>query len=177
MQRISLRTINVSRRPGRRSQGWLRAGSLVVPVALGRTGVKAHKREGDGGTPPGRYHPVRLWWRADRLRRPQTLLPTRRIGRADAWCEDPRDRRYNTSFRRSANEPGDRLWREDGLYDAFLELDHNRRPRVAGRGSAVFIHVARPGLAPTAGCVALKMHDLRVLLSRIGSKTRIVIHN
>jgi L,D-peptidoglycan transpeptidase YkuD (ErfK/YbiS/YcfS/YnhG family) len=177
MRRFSLGTINVRPRPGRRSQGWLQAGSLVVPVALGRAGVKANKREGDGGTPRGRYHPVRLWWRGDRLKRPRTLLPARRIGRADAWCEDPADRRYNRSFRRSANEPGDRLWREDGLYDLFLEIDHNTRPRVAGLGSAVFIHVARPGFCPTAGCVALRLHDLRILLSRVHSRTRIVIHN
>jgi len=177
MRRISLRTISVSRRPSRRSQGWLRAGSLVVPVALGRAGVKADKREGDGGTPRGRFHPVRVWWRADLLRRPRTLLPARRIGRADAWCEDPGDRRYNQSFRRSANEPGDRLWRDDRLYDVILELDHNTRPRVAGRGSAVFVHVARPGLAPTAGCVALRLNDLRALLGRISRKTRIEVHN
>ncbi|HXW42993.1 MAG TPA: L,D-transpeptidase family protein [Xanthobacteraceae bacterium] len=177
MRRISLRTISVSRRPSRRSQGWLRAGSLVVPVALGRAGVKADKREGDGGTPRGRFHPVRVWWRADLLRRPRTLLPARRIGRADAWCEDPGDRRYNQSFRRSANEPGDRLWRDDRLYDVILELDHNTRPRAAGRGSAVFVHVARPGLAPTAGCVALRLNDLRALLGRISRKTRIEVHN
>ena len=151
MRRISLRTIDVRPRPGRRSQGWLRAGSLVVPVALGRAGVKANKREGDGATPRGHYRPVRLWWRGDRRPRPRTLLPARRIGRADAWCEDPADRRYNRSFRRSANEPGDRLWREDGLYDLFLEIDHNTRPRVAGLGSAVFIHVARPGFAADRG--------------------------
>jgi L,D-peptidoglycan transpeptidase YkuD (ErfK/YbiS/YcfS/YnhG family) len=177
MRRISLRTISVSRRPNRRSQGWLRAGSLIVPVALGRAGVKADKHEGDGGTPRGRFHPVRVWWRADLLRRPRTLLPARRIGRADAWCEDPGDRRYNQSFHRSANEPGDRLWRDDRLYDVLLELDHNTRPRVAGRGSAVFVHVARPGFAPTAGCVGLRLHDLRALLSRISRKTRIEIHN
>ena len=177
MRRISLATINVRPRPGLRSQGWLRAGSLVLPVALGRAGVKANKREGDGATPRGRYRPVRLWWRGDRLPRPQTLLPARRIGGADAWCEDPADRRYNRSFRRSANEPGDRLWREDGLYDLLLELDHNTRPRVAGLGSAVFIHVARRGFAPTAGCVALRLHDLQILLSRVHSRTRIVIHN
>ena len=176
MRRVSLGTIMVRRRPGQRSRGLMHAGAWAVPVALGRGGVKADKREGDGGTPRGRYHPVRLWWRDDRLQRPRTLLPAQRIGRADAWCEDPTDRRYNRSFRRSANEPGDRLWRKDGLYDLFLEIDHNRRPRVAGRGSGVFIHVARRDFAPTAGCVALRLRDLRILIGRIGPKTRIVIH-
>jgi len=177
MKQTALRSIRVRARPGRKSQGWLFAGPLTAPVALGRSGIKADKREGDGGTPRGRFRPLRLWWRADRLPRPQTLLPVRRIGRGDAWCEDPHDRRYNQPFRRSANEPGDRLRRADGLYDMIVEIDHNTRPRIAGRGSAVFIHVARPGFAPTAGCVALRLRDLKMLLGRMNSKTRILIQS
>jgi L,D-peptidoglycan transpeptidase YkuD (ErfK/YbiS/YcfS/YnhG family) len=177
MERTTLRSIRVSTRPGRKSEGWLFAGPLTAPIALGRSGIKANKREGDGGTPHGRFRPLRLWWRADRLPRPRTLLPVRRIGPDDAWCEDPQDRRYNHPFRRSANEPGDRLRRDDNLYDMVIEIDHNTRPRIAGRGSAVFIHVARPGFAPTAGCVALRPRDLKALLSRINPKTRILIQS
>lgn len=177
MKRTALRSIRISTRPGRKSQGWLFAGPFSAPVALGRTGIKADKREGDGGTPRGRFRPLRLWWRADRLPRPRTLLPVRLIGPDDAWCEDPHHRRYNQPFRRSANEPGDRLRRRDGLYNMVIEIDHNTRPRVAGRGSAVFVHVARPGFAPTAGCVALRPRDLKTLLSRINSKTRILIQS
>jgi len=177
MKRTSFATIWVSGRPGGRSRGVLRAGRLLVPVALGRAGIKANKREGDGSTPRGAFYPVRLWWRADRLARPRTLLPARRIGRADAWCENPADRRYNRPFLRSANEAGDRLWRGDRLYDLLIEIDHNSRPRIAGRGSAVFIHLARPAYAPTAGCIALGVRDLRILLNRMSRKTRILIHN
>lgn len=148
-----------------------------MQVALGRGGIKASKRVGDGGTPAGRFHPVRLWWRRDRLPRPRTLLPVRGIGGNDAWCEDPADRRYNRQFRRSANEPGDRLRREDGLYDLIVEIDHNTRPRVAGRGSAVFIHVARDGFAPTAGCVGLRRNGLLQLVRSLSPKTRIIIHS
>jgi L,D-peptidoglycan transpeptidase YkuD (ErfK/YbiS/YcfS/YnhG family) len=179
MRRTSFRFIRIHARPGRHSQGWLFPGSRAFspsPVALGRAGIKASKHEGDGGTPAGRFHPVRLWWRADRLPRPRTLLPVRRIGRDDAWCEDPLDRRYNKAFRRSANEPGDRLRRDDGLYDLIIEIDHNTRPRVAGRGSAVFIHVAREGFSPTAGCVGLRRNELLQLLRFLSPKTRIIIH-
>jgi L,D-peptidoglycan transpeptidase YkuD (ErfK/YbiS/YcfS/YnhG family) len=106
-------------------------------------------------------------------------LPVRRIGPADAWCEDPRDRRYNRPVALSAqvqgNGPDDRLWRPDRLYDHIIEIDHNVRPRVAGRGSAVFIHVARDRLTPTAGCVALAAPQLRRLLARLGRRTRISI--
>jgi L,D-peptidoglycan transpeptidase YkuD (ErfK/YbiS/YcfS/YnhG family) len=176
MRRTSLRLIRIGSRPGRRTQGFLLAGPLTLPVALGRAGILADKREGDGATPQGRFRPLRLWWRADRLLRPKTLLPIRRIGPADAWCEDPADRRYNRPVARSANEPGDRLRRADHLYDLIIEIDHNTRPRVAGRGSAVFVHLARAGFAPTAGCVGLKRRDLQILLQRLSPKTRILIH-
>ena len=178
MRQNSVRFVRLQTRPGRRSEGWLIAGPRQpLRVALGRGGIKADKREGDGGTPAGRFHPVRLWWRADRLPRPRTLLPVRAIGLNDAWCEDSTDRRYNRPFRRSANEPGDRLRRDDGLYDLMVEIDHNVRPRVARRGSAVFIHVTRPGFGPTAGCVALRRNDLLQLLGRLSRKTRIIVHS
>src|SRR6201997_5001833 len=139
VRKTSLSAIHVHVRPRLRAQAWLVAEQRALRAALGRASVKAAKREGDGATPAGRFQPVRLWWRADRLPRPATLLPVRRIAPDDAWCENPKDRRYNRPFRRSANEPGDHLKRGDGLYDLIVEIDHNTRPRVAGSGSAVFI--------------------------------------
>jgi L,D-peptidoglycan transpeptidase YkuD (ErfK/YbiS/YcfS/YnhG family) len=116
-----------------------------------------------------------LWWRADRHPRPATLLPVRRIGADDGWCEDPCDRHYNRPVKLPPRAKADRLARKDHLYDFIIEIDHNTRPRVAGRGSAVFIHVARPGFAPTAGCVALPMNSLRRLLARVGPRTKIMV--
>lgn len=67
------------------------------------------------------------------------------------------------------------MMREDGLYDLIIEIDHNDRPRVARRGSAVFIHLVRPGFKPTAGCIALRKPDLLRLVAKVGPRTRIVI--
>jgi L,D-peptidoglycan transpeptidase YkuD (ErfK/YbiS/YcfS/YnhG family) len=173
---VALRAIRVAKRAGVRTKGWLMAGRVPIPVALGRSGIRADKREGDGATPRGRFYPVRVWWRPDRGLRPRTFLPIRRIGPADAWCEDPTDRRYNRPIRLADGQAGDGLWRADHLYDLIIELDHNVRPLVARRGSAIFVHVARPGFLPTAGCVALSKAFLRRLLARIGPKTRIEIH-
>src|SRR3954452_23110333 len=80
---------------GNPRRGWLTAGGQAIPVALGRGGIKANKREGDGGTPRGCFRPRRLWWRADRYPRPRTFLPVRAIAPEDAWCEDPASRHYN----------------------------------------------------------------------------------
>lgn len=176
MHRISLPRIDVWSRPGDRRRGWITAGTLRIAVALGRGGIAADKREGDGATPAGRFRPLRLWWRNDRLPRPRTLLPVRPITPADGWCEDPGDRRYNQPIRLRPGAPGDRLARKDALYDIIVEIDHNTRPRIAGRGSAVFIHVARPGFGPTAGCVAMPRPALQRLIRRLGPNTQIVIH-
>lgn len=175
MRRTTLSFVRIRTRPGNRSQGWLCAASLQVPVALGRAGIRANKREGDGGTPRGRFRPLTVWWRADRSPRPATLLPTRRIEPNQGWCENPSDGRYNHPVSVSADAATDRLWREDRLYDTIIEIDHNVRPRVAGRGSAVFIHVARSGLRPTAGCVALPVRRLRWLVGQLARTTRITI--
>jgi L,D-peptidoglycan transpeptidase YkuD (ErfK/YbiS/YcfS/YnhG family) len=173
MRRGIIPIVRIRTRPGQRSRGWLSAGPFTLPVALGRAGIKANKREGDGATPRGRFRLVRLWWRADRYPKPKTLLPVRRIGPRDSWCENPADRRYNRPM--LLDRGGDRLWREDHLYDFIVELDHNTRPRIAGRGSAVFVHVARQNFGPTAGCVALEASRLKTLLPRLGAKTRIDI--
>ena len=171
----SLRRLAVRRKPGEPARGLLRAGPLVLPVALGRSGIKANKREGDGATPRGTFRLRRLWWRADRHPRPATLLPVRRIRPDDGWCEEPTDRRYNKPVKVPPGAKADRLARADRLYDFIIEIDHNTRPRIAGRGSAVFIHLARERFAPTAGCVALAMPSLRRLIARLGPRTRIVV--
>ena len=175
MRHRSLSLIRVRTAPARPTRGILLAGPLALPVVLGRGGVRANKHEGDGATPRGRFRLLRLWWRPDRHPRPRTLLPVKPITPDLAWCEDTADRRYNRPFRRSPAEGGDRLWRTDHLYDFVIQIDHNTRPRVAGRGSAVFIHVARPNRSPTAGCVALAANDLVRLLARLGPDTRIAI--
>ena len=170
-----LSVITVRPAAGDQRRGWLTADGWTVPVALGRGGILANKREGDGGTPRGNFYPRQLWWRADRHPKPRTFLPVRPIRPEDAWCEDPQDRRYNQPIRLVRDQAGDRLTREDHLYDFIVEIDHNAAPRIAGRGSAVFVHVARPGFAPTAGCVALAAPALRQLIQRAGPRTRIVI--
>lgn len=170
-----LSAIRIHTAAGDRRRGWLDVAGQLIPVALGRGGILANKREGDGGTPQGIFRPRRLWWRADRHIRPKTFLPVRRITLIDAWCEDPADRHYNRPIRLEGDQAGDRLTRDDHLYDFIIEIDHNARPRVAGRGSAVFLHLARPHFGPTAGCVAMTRPAMLRLLQRLGPRTKIII--
>jgi L,D-peptidoglycan transpeptidase YkuD (ErfK/YbiS/YcfS/YnhG family) len=160
---------------GNRCRGWLTAGGQSIPVALGRGGILANKREGDGGTPRGIFRPRQLWWRADRHVRPRSFLPVRAIRPEVAWCEDPASRHYNQPMRLDSNNGGDRLTRDDALYDFIVEIDHNTHPRIAGRGSAVFLHLARAHFGPTAGCVSMTKRAMLQLLRRLGPETKIVI--
>jgi len=170
-----LAAIRIHAAAGNRRRGWLMAGGQTVPVALGRGGIIANKREGDGGTPRGIFRPRRLWWRADRHPRPRTLLPIRAIRPEDAWCEDPNSRHYNRPVRLGRKQSGDRLRRADHLYDFIVEIDHNFSPRIAGLGSAVFMHLARENFSPTAGCVSMTISAMRHLLRRLGPQTKIII--
>lgn len=168
-------TIRVRRRAGEPTKGVLLLDGQPLQVALGRGGLIANKFEGDGGTPIGSFRPLRLWWRRDRHMRPATRLPVRIIGPNDGWCEDPADRHYNRPVRLSPGSTADRLKRDDHLYDFIIEIDHNTRPRVTKRGSAVFLHLARPAFAPTAGCIAMTRASMLRLLARLGPRTRIVV--
>jgi L,D-peptidoglycan transpeptidase YkuD (ErfK/YbiS/YcfS/YnhG family) len=114
-------------------------------------------------------------YRADRVQRPHTKLPIHAICADDGWCEDPTNRNYNRLVRLSAHSSADHLMREDHLYDLVLVLGFNDRPRVRGKGSAIFVHLARPGLSPTAGCIALDRRDLLALLAELRPGSHIVI--
>jgi len=170
-----LRAVRIHTAAGDPCRGWLTAGGRTVPVALGRGGIMANKREGDGGTPKGTFQPRQVWWRADRHPRPHTFLPVRPIRPEDAWCEDPGSRHYNQPMRLDRAQTGDRLKRDDHLYDFIVEIDHNNTPRIAGRGSAVFLHLARENFSPTAGCISMTKASMLRLLQRLGPETKIVI--
>ena len=138
--------------------------------ALGRGGVCAagDKREGDGRTPAGEWLIRGVMWRQDRSARPDTVLPVRSIDPDDGWCDDPLDPAYNRPVRLPYPSSAERLWRDDGVYDLVVEIGYNDDPVTIGAGSAIFLHLARPGYVPTEGCVALAEADLRHLLRRAG---------
>jgi L,D-peptidoglycan transpeptidase YkuD (ErfK/YbiS/YcfS/YnhG family) len=134
-------------------------------AALGRNGVRAAKQEGDGATPAGLLPLRRVLYRADRGAIPRAKLPREPIGAADGWCDDPAHPDYNRPVRLPHPASCEALWRRDSLYDIIGVLGWNDAPVERGRGSAIFLHVARPDYAPTLGCVALAADDLRAVLA------------
>ena len=147
---------------------------VVFPCALGRGGIRAWKREGDGGTPLADMRLLLGYIRQGRFSY-RSALPLRRISPSLGWCEVPADRNYNRPVRIPYAANHERMMRDDHLYDACLVLDWNIRPRVRGKGSAIFFHLARPGFSPTEGCVAVTKQVMRRLLPMVSRRTILTV--
>ncbi len=168
------RQLIVRRLSARSIRGVVEYGNFVVPCALGRSGTRALKTEGDGATPRGVFALGTVFFNPRAGRRFAGRLPTRPLSPKDGWCDAVEDGNYNRPVKLPYRARAERMWRDDGLYDVVVVVDYNMRPRVRGRGSAIFIHVARDGFLPTEGCVALKRDALRRLAPHFSSRTRLV---
>jgi len=148
-----------------------------VPCSVGRGGIlpAAWKREGDLTSPEGAWRITGLYWRADRMVCPRTMLAAFPLGPRQGWAEDPRDPAYNRPIRHPHGFPADRMARGDRLYDICAITDHNSAPVVPGAGSAIFVHLWRKPRHPTAGCIAFRRADLEWILRRWGPRSRLVI--
>ncbi len=176
MSRIRERlAIQVCRSPLLPNRGRLIMSALSFPCAVGRSGFTPRKTEGDGGTPIGKWSVRQIFFRADRSPRPQTSIPARAIRPADGWCDAPWDGNYNRLVTLPYGASAERLWRDDHLYDLIAVLGYNDHPRIQGRGSAIFMHVAHEGFSPTEGCVALEEHHLRLVIRNCGLRTLVAI--
>jgi L,D-peptidoglycan transpeptidase YkuD (ErfK/YbiS/YcfS/YnhG family) len=138
----------------------------VLRCALGKGGVRParEKREGDGATPAALMPLRRVLFRADRGAAPRCAVAVEPIAPDDGWCDDPARREYNRPLRLPFDGSHERLWRDDPLYDVIGVLGWNDEPVERGRGSAIFLHLAREDYRPTEGCVALDARDLRRVL-------------
>lgn len=145
------------------------------PCVLGRSGIRRNKREGDGATPAGEFELRRILYRADRVPCPETGLKATPIGPRDGWCDTPGHPEYNCQVQLPINASAERLRRADPVYDIIVVLGHNDTPIIDAMGSAIFLHIAKPSFAPTAGCVALRRKDLLAMLRQCGPRSRLVI--
>lgn len=167
--------IVVRARPGKRTEGLLAAAGTVLRCALGRGGITVDKREGDGATPVGDMRILWGYWRPGHARPAPTRLPMCATFPSLGWCDAPGDRNYNRPVLLPYAGSCETMQRADRLYDVVLVLAWNMRPAIRGRGSAIFLHVARPGFLPTEGCIAVAPAAMRRLLPllRAGSVVRV----
>ncbi len=167
----ALRAIIVRQRPGVPTQGLLRVGGCVFPCALGRGGISANKREGDGATPLARMRLISGYFRGDHVKPHSSRLPMTAMSADLGWCEVPDDRNYNRPVKMPYAASHETMRRGDDLYDFCIVLDWNIVPRRRGGGSAIFFHLARPGFTPTQGCVAVTLQVMQRLLPYLSRDT------
>ncbi len=154
--------------------GRLALAGRTYRAALGRGGVRTDKQEGDGATPAGLLPLRRVLYRADKLPIPRTTLPREPIAETDGWCDDPGHPDYNRPVQLPHPARCEELWRRDAVYDIVAVLGWNDAPVERGRGSAIFLHVARADYAPTEGCVALALADLTAILAAGTTALRVI---
>jgi L,D-peptidoglycan transpeptidase YkuD (ErfK/YbiS/YcfS/YnhG family) len=167
--------IVVRPRPGKPSQGLLQWAGQTFPCALGRGGIRAVKREGDGATPLASMRLLYGFYRPGRLPAMRSPLAFRRIGADDGWCDAPADRNYNRPVVLPYSASSETMRRKDRLYDCVIVLDYNIRPRRRGMGSAIFFHIAREGFLPTEGCVAVSPRVMARLLPHLSPRTTLTV--
>lgn len=154
--------------------GMARMAGRTFRCAVGNGGIKFGKQEGDGATPAGHWPLRRLLYRPDRFARPVCALPTRSLVQNDGWCDAPGDANYNMPVTLPYAASAEHLWRNDHVYDLIVVVGYNDQPVVAGRGSAIFMHIARENYSPTVGCVAFARDDLIAILRMIDRRSRLV---
>ena len=154
---------------------WLDWGAGRKRAAIGPGGIAIKGGEGDGITPRGAFPVREIFYRADRIAKPVTALPLRAIEKNDGWCDAPGDPNYNRLVKLPYPSSAEQMWREDHLYDLVAVLGYNDNPVVPGRGSAIFLHLARADFSATHGCVALTSGDWLAAIAQLSPGDRVVI--
>ena len=141
--------------------------------SIGKKGLKTKKREGDNCTPKGNFKIGKVYYRSDRVHKPETKLTTKIIKKKMGWCNDPYNKNYNKEIDLKKDK-GEKLFRSDSVYDILIVIEYNTKKIKPFIGSAIFIHLTR-NYKHTQGCIALNKNDLLVLLKILkpGSKINI----
>ena len=153
------------------ADGYLKAGDKIFAAAYGRNGIGVKSREGDDVSPEGRWNLRQAFYRPDRLLKPVTGLPLDAITPDHAWCDIQGDPCYNQLVMLPYPAINEKLWREDHLYDLVVVIGYNDEPVIDGKGSAIFLHVARPDYSPSAGCACVALPDLLEILSLLNAQS------
>tara|TARA_A100000164_G_C21737111_1_gene690470 strand:+ start:379 stop:873 length:495 start_codon:yes stop_codon:yes gene_type:complete len=143
--------------------------------SIGKNGLKKRKTEGDFSTPKGTFEIENLYFRNDRIKKPETRLKCIKIKKNMGWCNDTKNKiKYNRIINIDNDTKCEKLYRNDNKYNLFIPIKYNFRKPKIGKGSAIFIHLTN-NYKFTAGCIALKKNDLLILLRLINKKTKIKI--
>ena len=147
-----------------------------VKCSIGKRGINKLKKEGDKVTPRGNFKLLYIMYRKDRVGKINSKLKKIIIKKNMGRCDDTKSKYYNKLIKYPFISKSERLFKKDNTYDIIIVLDYNIRPIRKNKGSAIFLHIARKDYKPTLGCVAVSKKDIKLILSYINLKSRIIIH-
>ena len=143
--------------------------------SVGKRGIKKNKLEGDFYTPSGKFKIGYLYWRADRVKLPNTKLPCKKIKKNMGWCNDVRSKFYNKEIKINKKIKHEKLYRYDHKYNYFILIKYNYKKTIKNKGSAIFIHITKD-YKKTAGCIAISKKDFLILSKLVSKNTKILIN-
>jgi L,D-peptidoglycan transpeptidase YkuD (ErfK/YbiS/YcfS/YnhG family) len=149
--------------------------NLKFRCALGEAGIQKKIKEGDNITPKGTYKILSVYYREDRVKKIKCSIKKIKITKDIGWCDDSKSKHYNKQIKLPSKLSHETLYRKDNIYDIICVLNYNTGPTLKGKGSAIFLHVAKKKYEKTKGCVALRKKHLIKLLTLINKNTKIKI--
>jgi L,D-peptidoglycan transpeptidase YkuD (ErfK/YbiS/YcfS/YnhG family) len=158
-----------------KKSGYLKYKNFKFRCALGKGGIKQKEREGDFITPKGKFKLIKIYYRSDRVKKINSTLKIIKIKKNMGWCDDVSSNYYNKQIKINKKISHEKLHRKDNVYDIIVVLNYNLNPIIKGKGSAIFLHVAKKNYNKTQGCIALKKNELLSLISKIKKNTQIRI--
>ena len=147
---------------------------FIFRCSIGKNGIRIKKKEGDYCTPKGTFSLKTLYYRRDRVQKPETEIITKKISKNMGWCNDPKNKKYNSLINIKEKMRYEKIYRQDHKYNFLIVIDYNLKKPIPHKGSAIFIHLTN-NYKPTAGCIALKEKDLLILLKLVNKKTKLKI--
>ena len=155
--------------------GYLKYKGFKFKCALGKAGIGKKDKEGDNITPKGTYKIVKIYYRADKIKKISLKLKLITINKKIGWCDDPKSKFYNQEIKLPSKYSHEKLYRKDSIYDIIIVLNYNINPIIKNKGSAIFIHIAKKKYGKTQGCIALRKIHLISILEKINKNTKIRI--
>ena len=152
----------------------LQVDNFYFKCSIGKNGVTKKKIEGDRKTPIGLFEISHLYYRKDRIKKPNTKLKCIVIKKNMGWCNDVKSNKYNQLIKVNNGISHEKLYRRDYKYDLFIPIKYNFIKPKKGKGSCIFLHLTK-NYHPTSGCIALSKKDFLIMLKLIEKKTKIKI--
>ena len=153
----------------------LNVGKFKLKCCIGKKGISKNKVEGDLKTPSGKFKLGNLYWRSDRVKKPETKLFCKKIKKNMGWCNDSSSSYYNKEIQINNKIKHEKIYRDDYKYDLFILIKYNYLKTKKNKGSAIFIHLTKNYKA-TAGCIAVSKKDFLILSKMLTKNSQIIIN-